>query len=142
LFFRVGLFCCLEAGNTMFLRTAVPQLRRLVAGWPRSVHVEFVVDALGRVFSEYFGFPCQFSFRRLLHNHYLSSGAGTVSQIVADVPSGLSLTPPQKTKKKSYETIYQTTRSHVPDDTSHRRENLSRTQGRAPANTIMNIWIP
>jgi hypothetical protein len=46
-------------------------------------------------FSEHFGYPCQFSFHRLLHTHHLSSGAGT-----ADVPSGLSPTPPQETKKK------------------------------------------
>jgi hypothetical protein len=48
---------------------AVPQLRRLVAGFsprrpwfePRSGHVRFVVNkvALGKVFSKYFGFPCQ-----------------------------------------------------------------------------------
>jgi hypothetical protein len=86
-------------------------VRRLVAGFPqrmpvfelRSDHVGFVVDevALGKVFSEYFGFPCQVSFHRLLHiHHHLSSGAGTIGQIVADVPSGLSLTPPQETKKK------------------------------------------
>jgi hypothetical protein len=33
--------------------------------------VGFVVDkvALGQVFSEYFGFPCQ-SFHQFLHNHY------------------------------------------------------------------------
>jgi hypothetical protein len=64
--------------------------------------VGFVVDkvALGQVFSKYFGFPCQFSFHRLLHTHHLSSGAGTIGQIVADIPSGLSLTPPQETKKK------------------------------------------
>jgi hypothetical protein len=32
--------------------------------------------ALGQVFSEYFGFPCQSSFHQLLHNHpHLSSGA-------------------------------------------------------------------
>jgi hypothetical protein len=39
---------------------------------PRSSHVGFVVDkvALGHVFSEYFGFPCQSSFHRLLHNHH------------------------------------------------------------------------
>jgi hypothetical protein len=39
--------------------------------------VGFVVDnmALGQVFSEYFGFPCQ-SFHQLLH-HHPSSGAGT-----------------------------------------------------------------
>jgi hypothetical protein len=56
--------------------------------------------ALGQVFSEYFGFPCQFSFHRLLHiHHHLSSRAGTIGQLVADVPSGLSLTPPQENKK-------------------------------------------
>jgi hypothetical protein len=47
-----------------------------------------------------FGFPGQFSFHRLLHTHHLSSGADTIGQLVADVPSGLSLTPPQETKKK------------------------------------------
>jgi hypothetical protein len=31
----------------------------------------------------------------MLHTH-LSTGAGTVGKIVADVPSGLSLTPPQE----------------------------------------------
>jgi hypothetical protein len=33
--------------------------------------VGFVVDkvALGRVFSEYFGFPCQSSFHQILHHH-------------------------------------------------------------------------
>jgi hypothetical protein len=44
---------------------------------------------------------CQFSFHRLLHAHYYlsSSGAGTIGQLVADVPSALSLTPPQESKK-------------------------------------------
>jgi hypothetical protein len=38
----------------------------------------------------YFGFPSQFSFHRLPHTyHYVSSGAGTTDQTVADVPSGL-----------------------------------------------------
>jgi uncharacterized membrane protein len=63
---------------------------------PESGHVGFVVDGvgLGQVFSEYFGFPCQFLFHQLLHNHHhLSSGAGTIGQTVAAVPSGLSLTP-------------------------------------------------
>jgi hypothetical protein len=68
--------------------------------------VGFVVDkvALGQVFSEYFGFPCQSSFHQLLHNH-LPSGAGTIGQILADVPSGLtiSLTPAQETKNKKGE---------------------------------------
>jgi hypothetical protein len=57
--------------------------------------------ALGQVFSEYFGFPCQFSFHRLLHTHHLSFGAGTIGQVVADVPIGLSLTPLKETKKNS-----------------------------------------
>jgi hypothetical protein len=47
----------------------------------RSGHVGLVVDkvALGQVFSEYIGFPCQFSFHRLLHihHHHLSSGDGS-----------------------------------------------------------------
>jgi hypothetical protein len=48
---------------------------------------------LGQVFSGYFGFPCQSLFHQLLHNHHhLSSGAGTIGQLVAAVPSGLSLT--------------------------------------------------
>jgi hypothetical protein len=87
---------------------SVPQLRRLLAGFtlrrpgfdPESGHMGFVVDkvALKQVFSEYFGFSCQFSFRKMLHTH-LSSGAGTIHQLVADVPSRLSLTPPHKIKK-------------------------------------------
>jgi hypothetical protein len=57
--------------------------------------VGFVVDkvALGQVFSEYFGFPCQSSFHQLLHNHlHLSSGAGTISQKWPQY-KGLSPTP-------------------------------------------------
>jgi hypothetical protein len=62
----------------------------------------FVVDkvALGQVFFEYIGFPCQFSFHPLLHAHHVTSGAGTIVQFVADVPSGLSLTPLKNEKKK------------------------------------------
>jgi hypothetical protein len=84
----------------------VPQLRRLVAGFPPrwhgfepgSGHVGFVMDevVLGQVLCEYFGFPCQFSFHRLPQFHHLSSGAGKIGQLVADVPSGLSLTPPPR----------------------------------------------
>jgi hypothetical protein len=54
--------------------------------------------ALGQVFSEYFYVPWSFSFHRLLHTHHLSSGSGTIGQLVVDVPSGLSLTPRQETK--------------------------------------------
>jgi hypothetical protein len=63
--------------------------------------VGFVVDkgALGQVFYEYFGFPCQFVFHRLLHNHHLLSGAGTIDQTVAAVLTGISLTPLKMIKK-------------------------------------------
>jgi hypothetical protein len=79
-------------------------LRRLVSGFPprwprfdpRLGHVGFVLNevALGQVFSEYFGFPCQFSFHHLLHIH-LSSGAGILGQLMADVTTELMshLTP-------------------------------------------------
>jgi hypothetical protein len=62
----------------------------------------FVVDevALGQIFSEYFGFPCHCSFHRLLHTHHLSSGAGTIGQLLADEPSKLSLSAPQEKRKK------------------------------------------
>jgi hypothetical protein len=87
--------------NLSVLNYAPPWRSRLEPG---SGHVGFVVDkvALGQVISEYFGFPCQFSFHRMLHiHHHLSSGAGTIGQLVADVPSGLSLIPPEETKKKN-----------------------------------------
>jgi hypothetical protein len=92
------------------ITTPVPQLRRLVAGFPprrpgfelRSDHMGFVVDEVttGQVFSEYFDFPCKFSCHQMLHAHHLSSGVGTIGQLVVDIPSGLSLTPPQKLKKR------------------------------------------
>jgi hypothetical protein len=50
---------------------------------PGPVMWDFVVDkvALGQVFLEYFGFPCQSSFNQLLHNHpHLSSGVCTIGQ--------------------------------------------------------------
>jgi hypothetical protein len=54
--------------------------------------------ALDQAFSEYFGFPRQFSFHQLLHTHHLSFGAGAIGQTVAAAPSGLSFTPPQEGK--------------------------------------------
>jgi hypothetical protein len=87
---------------------AMSYLRRLVAGLPQrrlgfeptSGHVGFMVDkvALGQVFSKYFGLPCQFSFHRLICAHHLSTGTDTIDQTETDVPSGLSLSPPQETK--------------------------------------------
>jgi hypothetical protein len=67
--------------------------------------VGFVVNKVALVHAvfEFFGFPCQFSFHRLLHTrHHLSSGAGirVIGQMVTDVPRGLSLTLPQEIKKK------------------------------------------
>jgi hypothetical protein len=62
--------------------------------------VGFVVDkvALGQVFSEYFGFPCQSSFHQLLHSHpHLSSGACTIGQKWPQYP--VDLVPTQEEKK-------------------------------------------
>jgi hypothetical protein len=61
----------------------------------RSGQMGFEVDkvALGQVFSEYFGFPCQSSFHQILH-HNNHPGAGTVGHSVADVPRGPIRTPP------------------------------------------------
>jgi hypothetical protein len=60
------------------LPTAAARLRGLCS------HVSFVMDkvTLGQVFSEYFGFPCQSSFHRLLntHQHHLLLVADTVGQ--------------------------------------------------------------
>jgi hypothetical protein len=67
---------------------AAPQLKRLVAGFPPrrpgfktgSSHVGFVVDevALGQVFSEYFGFPCQSSFHQFFSTITLTYHPGLV----------------------------------------------------------------
>jgi hypothetical protein len=57
--------------------------------------------ALRQVFSQYFGFPCQFSFHRLLHVHHLTSGVGTIGELVADVPSGLSPIPGNKESRRT-----------------------------------------
>jgi hypothetical protein len=45
-------------------------------------------------------FPCLFSVHLLLRTLRLSFGAGIIGELVADVPSGLSLTSPQETRKK------------------------------------------
>jgi hypothetical protein len=64
--------------------------------------VGFVVDklALGQVFSEYFGFPCQPSFHQLLHNHHLPSGAGTIGQQWPTYQVDSASPHPEKLKKK------------------------------------------
>jgi hypothetical protein len=67
--------------------------RRLVF-YPSSIHVGLMVDklALGKVSSEYIGFPCQFSFHQTLNNQ-LSSGAGTIGQFVTDISRFSHITP-------------------------------------------------
>jgi hypothetical protein len=46
--------------------------------------------ALEQIFFVFFGFPCQFSFHRLLHHHHHQSpGAGAIGRLVAGVPSAL-----------------------------------------------------
>jgi hypothetical protein len=67
--------------------------------------VGFVVDkmALGQIFSEYFGFPCQSSFHQLLHNnpHHNPHHLGLYNRPeVAAVPGDVSPTPLKKKKKK------------------------------------------
>jgi hypothetical protein len=78
----------------------------LMGTWSRDLPACSIVPQTTIFFlTFYFSFSCQFSFHRLLHtHHHLSSGAGTIGQIVADVPSGLSLTQSLKIKlnKKSY----------------------------------------
>jgi hypothetical protein len=57
--------------------------------------------ALGQVFSEYFAFPCKFSFHRLLHNHHHHLVWGWYNRPNSGrSTSELSLTPPHETKKK------------------------------------------
>jgi hypothetical protein len=53
---------------------------------PGLVMWDFVVDkvALGQVFSEYFGLPCQSSFHQLLHSHpHVSSGFVQQAEVAA-----------------------------------------------------------
>jgi hypothetical protein len=65
--------------------------------------VGFVVDkvALGQVFCDYFGFPCQFSFHGIAPQSPSSIIWDWYNRpVVAAVPSGLSLTPLRIINKK------------------------------------------
>jgi hypothetical protein len=55
---------------------------------------------MGQVFSDYFGFPWQFSFHRLLHSSSSIIRDSYIGQLVADVPTGLSHPTPRNYKKK------------------------------------------
>jgi hypothetical protein len=65
-------------------------------------YVGSVVDKveLVQVFFEYFGLPCQFLVHQILHTRLRT---GTLGQLVANTPSGLSIMPPHKIKKKKVE---------------------------------------
>jgi hypothetical protein len=73
--------------------------------------VGFLVEnvALGQVFFEYFGFLYQFSLSQMLHLIIIiiiAIRGGTIGQLVANIPSGPSLTrhdptSPKKTKNES-----------------------------------------
>jgi hypothetical protein len=47
--------------------------------------------ALGKVFFEYFSSSCQSLFQKMLHAH-LSSGAGTIGQLVVKKNNGAAIT--------------------------------------------------
>lgn len=87
------------------------EVRRLVVSFPprragfmpRSGDMGFVVDkaAMGQTWPEYFGFPCQW-FHRVLHSHYhLSSMAGTIGQIAADVTEWAQFRPAPRNSKRN-----------------------------------------
>jgi hypothetical protein len=104
----------------------VPSLRWLIAGClprrPSSSTNQVMWDLWwtkwhwGRFSPEYFGFPCHFAFHQLLHNHHhhhLSSGAGTIGQKMASVPSGLSLVQDvMLMRKDSNRVCYMCDKSH------------------------------
>jgi hypothetical protein len=97
--------------------------------------------ALGQVSSEYFSFPCQFSFHWLLHAHHLSPGAGTIGQTMANMPSGLSLTPPQEKTTLFWEKLghiwYKVAKSQLMH--CHEMNNLSSMIMRELNNSA--IWL-
>jgi RecJ-like exonuclease len=59
---------------TRRLPTAAARVRVQVS----SCGIRVYQVVLEQVFSEYFGFPCQFSFHQLIHTQNLSSWAGTI----------------------------------------------------------------
>jgi hypothetical protein len=88
--------CSLWGTNFLSFSRRLPT----AAAWVRAQAESCGICGQSGTLSEQYGLPCQFSFHRLLHNHHhLLSGSGTMGQIVPDVPSGLSLTPPQEIKK-------------------------------------------
>jgi hypothetical protein len=63
--------------------------------------VGFVVnkDALRQALSEFFTLHCQSLHQLFRTHHHTSSEGGSIGEVVADVPSGLSLAALQERKK-------------------------------------------
>jgi hypothetical protein len=82
----------------------LPTAAALVPVQVRSCDICGGQSGTGAGFLRVLRFPLPILIHRLLLIHrHLSSGASTIGPIVADVPSGLSLTPPKKLKnKKNY----------------------------------------
>jgi hypothetical protein len=75
-----------------------------------------VVDevALRQFLSKYSGFLCR-QFHRLLNTHkHPSSGPGTIGEIMADVPSGPNLTPPQGKSRDQQQYLVSTAAALLP----------------------------
>jgi hypothetical protein len=81
----------------------MPYLRQLVTGFPPGSSPGQVMWDFwwtkwhSSRFSRGLRFPLPILISPTAHN--VSSGAGTIGQLVSDVQSGLSLNPPQETKK-------------------------------------------
>jgi hypothetical protein len=88
--------CALVQAVSRRLPTAAGRVRTVVKSY--DIYVREIDTGAG--FFRVLQFPLPISYHRLLHTYrHLSSMAGTVGQEEADVPSGLSLSPPQETKK-------------------------------------------
>jgi hypothetical protein len=87
-----------------------------------------VVDkvALGQVFSEYFGLPCQSSFHQFLNNHHhLSSGAGTIGQWWPQYQETQSHPTKNNNKKNSTGKLTVTISFHLPSKSSFSHSTIA-----------------
>jgi hypothetical protein len=94
--YRLTLGRAVAQADSRWLPTAMAKVRALAG----SCGICGGRSGTGAGFHWALRFPLPLIVYRLLdtHNHP-SSGAGTIGPIVAEVPSGLSLTPPRETKK-------------------------------------------